>query len=140
MGDCEPKIKSGRPRPPGPVGPAARMAAAAREIREAGPTDARAIAHVQVASWRAAYRGLLPDPLLEGLSVAGRETLWHGRLAAEHARRAGGPVGLTAAGRGEAGAGRARAGPTGPQPGEIHAIYVHPDFWSVGVGRALMAS
>jgi GNAT superfamily N-acetyltransferase len=126
------------------------MEAADREIREAGPPDARAIAHVQVASWRAAYRGLLPDPLLEGLSVAGRETLWHGRLADQHARRAGrrvdvalegtALVGFIAAGPSEDGADGARAGETDAQPGEIHAIYVHPDFWSVGVGRALMAS
>ena len=39
------------------------------ELREATPADAPALAAVQVASWRAAYRGLMPDGVLAGLSV-----------------------------------------------------------------------
>jgi len=42
-------------------------------IRPATPEDARAIAEVHVASWRYAYRGLLPDDVLDRLSVEERE-------------------------------------------------------------------
>jgi hypothetical protein len=46
---------------------------AAGVIRSARPGDARAIAEVHVASWRHAYRGLLPDDYLDRLSVEERE-------------------------------------------------------------------
>jgi len=38
-------------------------------IRTARFQDARQIAEVHVDSWRAAYREIVPDSLLEGLSV-----------------------------------------------------------------------
>jgi len=42
-------------------------------LRPALPADARAIAEVLVASWRDSYRGILPDAVLDRLSVASRE-------------------------------------------------------------------
>jgi hypothetical protein len=45
-------------------------------IRKATPEDARAIAEVHVKSWRAAYRDLLPQDFLQGLSVDRREQQW----------------------------------------------------------------
>jgi len=38
------------------------------EIRDARVEEARAIAEVHVASWQAAYRGLLPAEVLAGLA------------------------------------------------------------------------
>ena len=52
------------------------------ELRDAMPADAHAIAAVTVRSWRAAYRGLLPDDVLAGLSVSDRERLWSDTLTA----------------------------------------------------------
>jgi hypothetical protein len=52
------------------------------ELRDATPADANAIANVLVRSWRAAYRGLLPDDVLAGLSVPDRERFWSGVLTA----------------------------------------------------------
>jgi GNAT superfamily N-acetyltransferase len=43
--------------------------------------DARAIGAVHIASWHAAYRGLMPDEVLDGLTLDGRERDWHGWLA-----------------------------------------------------------
>ncbi len=51
-------------------------------MRDAVPGDARAIAGVHVASWRAAYAGLMPDTVLAGLSVEERTASWT-RLLAE---------------------------------------------------------
>jgi hypothetical protein len=39
-------------------------------IREATPADGDAVAAVNVASWQQGYRGLLPEEMLAGLSVA----------------------------------------------------------------------
>jgi hypothetical protein len=48
------------------------------ELRDATLADAHGIATVNVRSWRAAYRGLLPDDVLAGLSVHDREQFWSG--------------------------------------------------------------
>ncbi|MGH2447737.1 MAG: GNAT family N-acetyltransferase [Chloroflexota bacterium] len=45
-------------------------------IRSAVPNDAAAIARVRVETWRDAYRGLLPDEMLDGLSVDDTASTW----------------------------------------------------------------
>lgn len=45
-------------------------------VRHATANDAAAIAQVHVASWQAAYRGLLPEALLVSLSVERRQRHW----------------------------------------------------------------
>src|ERR1035437_2859186 len=45
-------------------------------VRHAEPQDAPAVARVHVASWRQAYRGLLPQEYLDSLSVETRTTTW----------------------------------------------------------------
>jgi RimJ/RimL family protein N-acetyltransferase len=45
-------------------------------IRDATPSDSRAIAEVHVASWRWAYRDDLPAEFLDGQSVEAREREW----------------------------------------------------------------
>ena len=51
-------------------------------IRKATLGDARAIAEVHVKSWQAAYRGLLPEDFLQGLSALRREQQW--KMGAEN--------------------------------------------------------
>jgi ribosomal protein S18 acetylase RimI-like enzyme len=113
----------------------------AREIliRRAGLADARAIAEVAVAGWRAAYRGMLPDDFLDAMRVDAREVAWHERLARDLdgglpawvAERAGRVVGFVSSGppRDE----------DVPLPAaEIYAIYVLAEAWRLGLGRALL--
>jgi hypothetical protein len=45
-------------------------------VRRAEPQDAPAVARVHVASWRQAYRGLLPQEYLDSLSIEARTTTW----------------------------------------------------------------
>jgi hypothetical protein len=45
-------------------------------IRSVTISDALGIAEVQVAGWKAAYRGLMPDSVLDDLSVPQREAIW----------------------------------------------------------------
>ncbi len=93
-------------------------------------------AEVHVGSWRAAYRGLLPDAYLARLDPVGR--------AKRYSFADQGPeVPLTAvavAGGmicGFATVGSARDADA-EDAGELYAIYVDPPWWGRGVGRALV--
>jgi len=107
-------------------------------IRPAADLDVPAMAVLHVRAWQVAYRGQLPDALLDGLSVSKRERDWrqivqrqsHGPEVATIADVVVGFCDLVPA-RDAAGAG---------DVGEIAAIYIDPVRWGVGVGRALLES
>lgn len=108
-------------------------------VRSAVAADAGAIAQVHVDAWRAAYRGLLPQRILDGLSVAGRERQWRERLSpasrraktliAEDSDGVGGFVTYSV---------RARDVEEAAGVGEIPALYVDPARWGSGMGGALI--
>ncbi|HSN74031.1 MAG TPA: GNAT family N-acetyltransferase [Anaerolineae bacterium] len=106
-------------------------------IRWAVPDDAYALAEIHVLAWQVAYRGLLPDSLLDSLTAADRLPRWRERLAETSSRV------LVAELDGQA-AGWLVIGPQrdedlDPQRvAEIYAIYVRPDAWRHGCGAALM--
>ena len=50
------------------------------DIRPASLADVDAIAAFQTACWREAYRGLVPDAYLDGVSVGDRAVRWRERL------------------------------------------------------------
>jgi hypothetical protein len=54
-------------------------------VRPARPGDAEAIATVHVRSWQAAYPGIVPQPVLDRLSIERRAASW--RLAVEGSGR-----------------------------------------------------
>lgn len=104
-------------------------------IRAAAPEDAEAITRVHGETWRAAYRGLVPDAFLDGF---GREP-----GAVERRRRwigDGKTVTLVAvAGGGVSGfsfGGPARDGPPGFDA-EVYALYVLPEHQGRGLGGGL---
>ncbi len=105
-------------------------------MRPARGADAGAIAAVHVASWQAAYRGLLPDEYLASQSVPIRTGQWETVLADPQAGHV-----LVVLREGQV-VGFAHAGPSGdtdapPLTGEIVTIYLHPDVWGQGLGRQL---
>ncbi|GAA2176682.1 hypothetical protein GCM10009846_31440 [Agrococcus versicolor] len=110
-------------------------------VRVATVDDARAIATVQVETWRAAYADLMPAPLLQRMDVdrnaERRATLWDERHADPRA------IDLVAE-RDGAVVGWASVGATDqddlPGHGQLYAIYAVASTWSSGVGRALMAA
>ncbi len=55
------------------------------EFRDAGPGDAEAIASLHAESWRAHYRGILPDVYLDGEAYAERQAVWRKALGAPQA-------------------------------------------------------
>jgi RimJ/RimL family protein N-acetyltransferase len=105
-------------------------------VRRATPTDARAIAEVHVASWQVAYRGFFPDIMLDTLWVDEREALWAPRLAQSshdiwvtgESPRVTGFLDLCPS---------RDADRPPPQCAEFAALYIHPDAWGTGGGRAL---
>jgi L-amino acid N-acyltransferase YncA len=108
-------------------------------VRPAVAVDAAQIARVHVASWRAAYRGLLPDRYLERLSVDERERTWRRRIVGTRADEA-----VLVAERAGTVVGFASAGPTRDRDadsrsvGEVYAVYVVPEEWGRGAGRRLL--
>ena len=103
-------------------------------IRDAVPSDATAIAEVHVESWRAAYAGLLPPMVLDGLSIAQRSRHWSHVLDPMSSDR------VVVADRDGEVLGFAQVGPahdadTGSTTGQLGTLYLRSDTWGTGVGR-----
>ncbi len=105
-------------------------------LRRAEPGDELAVAAVHVRSWQVAYRGLLPEDYLHDLRPEDRASRY---TFGERGR--GGPRTVLAI-DGVRVVGFATTGPArdddSPGWGELYALYVHPDGWGRGTGRALM--
>lgn len=107
-------------------------------VRPAVPEDAPAIAAVHVRSWQVAYRGLIPDVVLNSLSVERRMAFWADTITDLEP-----PTGVWVAERDGAVAGfvhvrRSKDQGAEPSVGEVGAIYLMPEAWSRGLGRALL--
>jgi GNAT superfamily N-acetyltransferase len=108
-------------------------------IRLASQPDARTIAEIHVRAWRWAYRGLMPDELLDGLSIERRERTWQRSLSSERPRnrilvaeQEGRVVGFVATGP-------SQDPDATPDTGEVYAIYLEPEVAGTGLGRALFS-
>jgi L-amino acid N-acyltransferase YncA len=106
-------------------------------IRAATADDARAIAEVHIASWRTTYRGIVPDAVLDVLSVEERERRWASSLTTRDSPSFA-YVAEDEAGRvvGFASGGPRRDGDPA-YAGELYAIYLLPGAQGQGVGRRL---
>lgn len=109
-------------------------------IRDAVADDAPEVARIHVQSWRAAYRGLIAQEVLDGLSISERTEGW--RRGIEEPLPTG--LGLLVADRGDSLAGWVSFGsgrdPDGVRDGEIYGIYADPRCWSTGAGHALLVA
>jgi GNAT superfamily N-acetyltransferase len=106
-------------------------------IRAAEPQDVDALAETAIAAWREGFRGIVPEeidprsawrPARIAERLAGRVDDDSTILAAEIEGEVRGLVLL----------GPSRDRGAGVREGEIVALYVHPDHWRAGVGRALV--
>lgn len=103
--------------------------------RRAERSDSAAIARVHVATWRTAYRGILPDDFLASLDESFYAERWERTLVDATTRvyvaeNADGIIGF-------ASGGRERAGEDG-YTGELYAIYVLQEAQGRGHGRRLV--
>ena len=105
-------------------------------LRPARPADAAAVAGVHVRSWQVAYRGLLPDEYLDGLEPEDRARRYR------FAELGPGQPQTIVAIEGETVCGFATVGPSRDDDrrgtGELLALYVDPQRWGRGLGRALV--
>lgn len=99
-------------------------------IRPGTPDDAEGVARVQVQTWQAAYAHALPHNQLTALSVEKRAESFRRWPPTFVAVADGAVVGYIAVGRTHDENG----------DGELYAIYVLPDHWGTGVGRALLTA
>ena len=105
-------------------------------MRRAEITDAAGIAQVHVASWKAIYRGHLPDEYLDALSPQRRARSWHEALAQGAAEIAVSEAGSKITGF--VSLAPARDEDADDATGELTAIYLEPSIWRQGIGRELM--
>ena len=108
-------------------------------IREATRDDISGIARVHVNTWRAAYRGIVPDSFFDSLTYEGRAANWQNEFPLPEL---GGFV-YVAEVSGEV-AGFVLAGPPDPPrpdfDGEIGALHVTPERQGKGLGHALVGA
>jgi ribosomal protein S18 acetylase RimI-like enzyme len=101
-------------------------------IEPAAPADAPALAAVFLNCWRAAYRGIVDDEIIDGLDPSEVEARWQGLVADRGvlvARVDGAAVGMI------------RFGPDEDDPtrGHVFSLYVDPSAAGRGVGGDLLA-
>jgi ribosomal protein S18 acetylase RimI-like enzyme len=112
------------------------------QIRSADVEDAAQIADVHVRSWQGAYRGLMPQELLDGLDPAQRAEMWVRITGRVDGTRSG----VLVAEDETAVRGFVAFGPTRDEDedpdlvGEISSIYLAPEARGTGCGRGLMAN
>ena len=104
-------------------------------IRPVTLEDATSIARVHVASWRAAYVGIVPQAYLDALDESQFAERWHNWIMTETSASI--CVVETNSGLcGFASAGPIRK-PVSFYDGELYAIYLLPDMQRRGIGRQL---
>jgi GNAT superfamily N-acetyltransferase len=101
------------------------------EVRPATTADAEAIAEIHVAAWQVAYRHAFPAEKLDALTPEERVERWRRNLEEQTVFVA--DDGTTVIGW--ASAGRSREA---EDEGELYGLYVAPEAWGRGAGRALI--
>lgn len=110
-----------------------------RTVRLATAGDAPVIAEIHVSGWQSAYRGLVPDHVLDGLSVVRHTREWQ-----RHFSEAGESAGRVFVVEEGAVLGFALISPSSDRDLdpravlELVALYVHPTCWGRGLGRGLV--
>jgi L-amino acid N-acyltransferase YncA len=105
-------------------------------VRAATEAEVRSVAEIHVRGWQWAYRGKVPDHILDGLSVERREAMWRGAVRNPGERRVwvadrdGRICGFVATEP-------SRDTDAAPRIGEVTAIYIEEAVAGTGVGRAL---
>jgi GNAT superfamily N-acetyltransferase len=104
-------------------------------VRPATARDARAVAEIHVAAWKAAYTGLIPADQIEAQTLDKRLKLWREAIEYSEPQVLVAVEGDTVVGF--SGFDRSRDKGTPATTGEIWAFYAHPDHWGRGAGLAL---
>jgi GNAT superfamily N-acetyltransferase len=116
--------------------PVANRGAVRISVRRAEPGDVESIARIHVAAWHHAYRGLVPDEAIALRTVQRRLEQW-GRILQDESE-------LVLVGCDDAALARAFASATlrleDRFQSHLETLYVEPELWRHGIGRALLSS
>lgn len=106
-------------------------------IRYAVPEDIPGMGRVYVDTWKAAYRGMIPEEYLHSLTYEGWEEKYRSRYAIQEGYHL---AVLDLDGRiiGVSSFMKARDEDLPETFGEIVSIYVLPEYWHMGYGRRLL--
>lgn len=101
--------------------------------------DARRLAEIHIAAWRATYRGVMTDEYLDGMSIERATSGWGRNITSptegtHHLTvvHDGDPVGFAIFGP--------ATGDDAAGTGQIYAINLHPDWWAQGIGSILFTA
>ena len=106
-------------------------------IRPATPDDARAIANVQVHTWKTAYRGIIADDFLDTFAVDERTDRWSEIL--QRPEQGSFVAEIDSGVIGFANGGPERDGREDYR-GELYGLYVLPDWHGQGIGKRLVTT
>lgn len=109
----------------------------AQRIRKATLADAEAIARLHLASYWAAYQGLVSAKVLSGLDLGDRIRRWQASLSNPERRTLIAEDGAESTLAGFAEVGPSRDEDAAAGIGELMALHVTPSRWRQGLGRAL---
>lgn len=106
-------------------------------IRYASAEDSAAIGRIHAASWKEAYKGLIPQRILDGLNADKSAEKFYRAIAIKGERFAvitkdGETAGFICFGK-------CRDADLDQSCGEIRAIYLRPDYWRTGLGTRLIS-
>jgi GNAT superfamily N-acetyltransferase len=105
------------------------------EVRPARRDELRAADEARIATWRTAYRGIVPDPVLDTLELTEEKLSWLEQ------RFDDGLVSTLVAVEGSDVVGMAARGPCQDEDrygeDELFAVYLLPTWWGSGAGQAL---
>ncbi|MFJ3303981.1 GNAT family N-acetyltransferase [Streptomyces sp. NPDC086549] len=108
-------------------------------IRPMTLADCDRVSEIRIRGWQSAYKGLVPQSYLDGLSVAEEAERQRARFSAQNTD---GVANLVAEQDGEivgwAAHGPYRDGEVRTADAELYAIYVDPDRLGSGIGRGLL--
>jgi GNAT superfamily N-acetyltransferase len=108
-------------------------------VRQATPEAAAALATAEIASWRAAYQGLMPNTLLSGLSHKEKTERWRQNLW-KHGASGRKRVLVAVSDTVTIGFVRVGCDLKDCDIGLVYLLYVLPKHWRHGVGTALMGA
>ena len=94
-------------------------------VRRARPADSESIARVHVASWEAAYDGIIRAETIAQFDYSARVALWRRALRSGAAIWVAAEDGLV-------------IGFVEVRGDEVTVLYLHPGWWRLGLGRSLL--
>lgn len=108
-------------------------------VRTMTADDVPAVSAIRVSGWQTAYAGIVPRSYLDAMTVEAdvrRRRRYFDEAMGDRADL----VAVDTDGRvvGWACLGRSRDAGTGPDTGELHALYVQPSLTGTGIGRTLL--